>query len=97
MTMKLLSARRAGPSFHYRVHLDDTKLDGGGKPDAGWVLANTWSDAPRASGETVAQFTARLTAFETMARSEMRALCLARLAALTPAADTVLTGEGAAF
>ena len=95
--MQLLSARRTGPTFSYRVHLDVTKLGADGQPDSTWVLALSWSDLPRGLGETVAQFTARLTAFEAMARREMRLLCEARLATLSLAPGTALPGVGQTF
>lgn len=97
MAMQLLTARRSGPTFHYRVHLDATRLSADGQPDSTWVLALSWSDRPRGLGETVAQFTARLIAFEAMARREMRLLCEARLATLSLAPGTGLPGEGQAF
>lgn len=95
--MQLLSARRAGPSFHYRVHLDESKVGSDGAPDPAWVLALSWSDRPRGLGETAAQFAARLTAYEAMARREMRLLCQARLAELSPPIEAPLPGEGETF
>ena len=94
--MKLLTARRVGTNFRYRVHLDETKLGPDGAPDPAYVVENTWGANPRRSSETGPQFTARLTAFEANARAEMRLLCVARLAALQPGdAGTALAGEGA--
>lgn len=95
--MQLLSARRAGSTFRYRVHLDETKLDAAGQPDPAFILENGWSTEPRGPSETVAAYTARLTVFEAMARREMRLLCQARLAILAPAADVSLAGEGEPF
>lgn len=104
MTMRLVAARRVGSDFQYRVHLDTTRVvpdqsdDTTTVPDPTWVLEHTFGAGPRGSGETAAQYAARLTAFEAGARNEMRLLAGAALAAAqareTPKAGVALSGEG---
>lgn len=104
--MKLLTARRSGTNFRYRVHLDETKTieqDGVTVPDPAYTLDQTYGAGPRMGGETVPAYTARLTAFETTARREMKALCVEALAAMQTRAQkpseigVALAGEGAAL
>jgi hypothetical protein len=100
--MNLILARRNGGDFRYQVHLDETKTipdpDDATKtiPDPAYVLDRTYGAGGRAKNETAAQYTARLTAFESQHRAEMRVSCVEALAALRApkVSGTALTGEG---
>lgn len=81
MAMTILTARRftTPPRLLFRIHLDDTKVDGGGQPDPRYILTverpvpDSWRD------RTAPQRTAYLTAL----RTELTELATARLDQLT--------------
>jgi len=91
MTVKILQAREVGGIFHFRVHLDTTRMDGS-NPHPEWVIvAELPADPP--SGTTRAKHRQAI-------RQELRAQIKAELVARTPrdmsvfAAGTALPEEG---
>ncbi|MBU2346586.1 MAG: hypothetical protein KJ888_20545 [Gammaproteobacteria bacterium] len=100
MAMQLLKARRTGRGFRFVVWLDTTKfLADGTTPDPAWCYPAYWASPPRYDGETTAAYNARLLAWGTGVRADLKASADAALAAGVEAADegTAMLQEGMTF
>ncbi len=88
MAMQMLRARQRPDGYHFRIHLDTTKLIDG-NPDPEWVAEYVWGLTPP-QGVTVAAYRATVVA-------EAKALAALELAKRVPPAGTALADEGGTF
>jgi len=106
MTMLLVTARRHPDRVRFVVHLDTTRTTtdalGATIPDPEWVLEQVYplgTSERRQSGETAQAYQARIAAYMTNVRDDLRARCTSRLAELNDLHDpgVPLPGEGQTF
>lgn len=108
MAMQLITARRFPRRITFAVWLDTTKTitDPANPPatipDPAWVLTQDYElgkGERKQPGEADAAYRARIAAWMTDIRSDMRGRCVLRLAELIDASDpgVALPGEGQVF